>query len=64
MTEREVPYGEIPAVDWWDCSVGLTCLCGQIGLVVDDDEPHTCSRCGRKWRLDISVMVDEEPKKP
>lgn len=59
MTEREVPYAEIPRVNWWDCTVGLDCLCGQTGLVVDDGDPHECSRCGRKWRLKTVVLVEE-----
>ena len=59
MPKREIPYQEIPKVEWWDCTVGLTCLCGQADLVVDDDEPYECSVCGRKWRLKVSVMLEE-----
>ena len=62
MPERPVSAkGMAGKIRWWDCTVGFDCVCGKsVDFVLSDEsEPAECDDCGRKWRLDTQLLVQE-----
>lgn len=45
---------------WSECAAGFDCLCGEPDFVISD-EPVTCHRCGRVYRLSALFTVQEQP---
>ena len=44
--------------------VGFDCRCGARDIVVTDEEPWTCSVCGRTYRLRVAFEVAEPEPSP
>jgi hypothetical protein len=45
-------------VDWSECEMVFSCICGEPELFICD-EPVTCDRCGRVYRLSAEFTVEE-----
>ena len=59
-TMRELNYGEVKEI-WRDEWRNFVCLCG-VGeiLLGTDDGPYTCEYCGRTYKSEITIYVEEK----
>lgn len=55
---RKVKPGELH-YNWFDCSVGIDCVCGHGRDIVLIDEAKRCSGCGREYELRAYVVICE-----
>ena len=47
---RPARVGDGLKYNWFDCTAGFDCICGYKDFVIVD-EPVTCEKCGRIYRL-------------